>query len=172
MTTANDLTVHAMTVGAFVPLLRQLDKMLEKAEAFAVAKKLDAGVIEGLRVAPDMFTLTRQVQLTCDFAKNSAYRLAAIDPPKMPDEEQSLADLRGRVTRTITLLEALTPDTLAGAEHRHITVPLRTRTLELDGLPFIQRWTLPNFYFHLTTVYALLRQAGVELGKQDFLGGI
>ena len=97
MTTANDLTVHAMTVGAFVPLLRQLEKMLEKAEAFAVAKKLDAGVIEGLRLAPDMFTLTRQVQLTCDFAKNSAYRLAAIDPPKMPDDEQSLADLRGRV---------------------------------------------------------------------------
>ena len=109
MTTANDLTVHAMTVGAFVPLLRQLDKMLEKAEAFAVAKKLDAGVIEGLRVAPDMFTLTRQVQLTCDFAKNSAYRLAAIDPPKMPDEEQSLADLRGRVTRTIALLVVTCP---------------------------------------------------------------
>ena len=104
-----------MTVGAFVPLLRQLDKMLEKAEAFAVAKKLDAGVIEGLRIAPDMFALTRQVQLTCDFAKNSTYRLAAIDPPKMQDEEQSLADLRGRVTRTIALLEALTPDTLAGA---------------------------------------------------------
>jgi hypothetical protein len=119
-----------------------------------------------------MFTLTRQVQLTCDFAKNSAYRLAAIDPPKMPDDEQSLADLRGRVTRTIALLDALTPDTLTGAERRHITVPLRTRTLALDGLPFIQRWTLPNFYFHLTTVYALLRQAGVELGKQDFLGGV
>lgn len=168
----NDLTVHAMTVGAFVPLLQQLDKMLEKAETFAAAKKIDAGVIEGLRLAPDMFALTRQVQLTCDFAKNSAYRLAGIDPPKMPDDEKTLAELRGRITRTITLLEALTPAMLVGAETRHITVPLRTRTLALDGLPFIQRWTLPNFYFHLTTVYALLRHAGVDLGKQDFLGGV
>lgn len=168
----NDLTVHAMTVGAFVPLLRQLDAMLAKAETFAQAKKVDVGVIEGLRLAPDMFPLSRQVQLTCDFAKNSAYRLAGIDPPKMPDEERTLAELRARVMRTVALLEALTPEALAGAERRPIVVPLRTRTLELDGLPFIQRWTLPNFYFHLTTTYALLRHAGVDLGKQDFLGGV
>jgi hypothetical protein len=166
------LTVHAATVGVFVPMLQQLDKMLEKAEAFAAAKKIDAGVIEGLRLAPDMFALSRQVQLTCDFAKNGAYRLAGIDPPKVPDDEKTLADLRGRVARTLTLLEAVTPEKLAGTEQRHITVPLRTRTLEIDGLPYIQRWTLPNFFFHLTTVYALLRQAGVELGKQDFLGGV
>jgi hypothetical protein len=166
------LTVHAATVDVFVPMLQQLDKMLEKAEAFAAAKKLDAGVIEGLRLAPDMFTLTRQVQLACDFAKNGAYRLAGIDPPKVADEEKTLADLRGRVARTLALLGEVGPDKLAGAEQRHITVPLRTRTLEIDGLPYIQRWTLPNFFFHLTTVYALLRQAGVELGKQDFLGGV
>lgn len=168
----NDLTVHAMTIGAFVPLLRQLDAMLAKAEAYAEAKRIDAGVLEGLRLAPDMFPLARQVQLTCDFAKNSVYRLAGIEPPKMPDEERTLAELRVRVTRTIALLEAVTPEALNGAERRHITVPLRSRTLALDGLPFIQRWTLPNFYFHLTTTYALLRHAGVELGKQDFLGGV
>ena len=166
------LTVHAATVGVFVPLLQQLDKMLEKAEAFAAAKKIDAGVLEGLRLAPDMFALSRQVQLTCDFAKNSVYRLAGIDPPKVPDDEKTLAELRGRVARTLALLDAITPDKLVGAETRHITVPLRTRTLEMDGLPFIQRWTMPNFFFHLTTVYALLRNAGVELGKQDFLGGV
>jgi hypothetical protein len=165
-------TLHDTAVPVFDAMLLNLATLLDKAAAHAAAKGYDVAVLLQSRLAPDMFTLTRQVQLTCDFAKNSAYRLAAIDPPKMPDEEQSLADLRGRVTRTIALLEALTPDTLAGAEHRHITVPLRTRTLELDGLPFIQRWTLPNFYFHLTTVYALLRQAGVELGKQDFLGGV
>ena len=166
------LTVHAATVGVFVPMLQQLDKMLEKAEAFAAAKKIDAGVIEGLRLAPDMFALSRQVQLTCDFAKNSVYRLAGIDPPKVPDDEKTLAEQRGRVARTLALLDAITPDPLVGAETRHITVPLRTRTLEIDGLPFIQRWTMPNFFFHLTTVYALLRNAGVELGKQDFLGGV
>lgn len=168
----NGLTVHAATIGVFVPMLQQLDKMLEKAEAFAQAKKLDPGVIEGLRLAPDMFTLARQVQLTCDFAKNGAYRLAGIDPPKVPDDEQTLAELRGRVTRTLALLEAITPDKLEGSETRRVTVPLRTRTLEIDGLPYIQRWTLPNFFFHLTTVYALLRNAGVELVKQDFLGGV
>ena len=172
MTDAQRLDVHAATVGVFIPMLQQLDKMLGKAEDFATAKKLDAGVIEGLRLAPDMFTLTRQVQLACDFAKNGAYRLAGIDPPKVADEEKTLADLRGRVARTLALLGEVGPDKLAGSERRHITVPLRTRTLEIDGLPYIQRWTLPNFFFHLTTVYALLRQAGVELGKQDFLGGV
>ena len=85
---------------------------------------------------------------------------------------KNVADLRSRVTRTIALLDALTPDTLAGAERRHITVPLRTRTLSLDGLPFIQRWTLPNFYFHVTTAYDILRHNGVELGKRDFIGPI
>jgi hypothetical protein len=172
MTDSQRLDVHAATIGVFVPMLRQLDKMLEKAEAFAAARKLDAGVIEGLRLAPDMFALSRQVQLTCDFAKNGAYRLAGIDPPKVPDDEKTLADLRGRITRTIALLDDIGPEKLAGSEQRHISVPLRTRTLEIDGLPYIQRWTLPNFFFHLTTVYALLRQAGVELGKQDFLGGV
>mgnify|MGYP003337376128 CR=1 FL=1 len=166
------LTVHAATVGVFVPMLQQLDKMLEKAEAFATAKKLEAGVIEGLRLAPDMFTLTRQVQIACDFAKNGAYRLAGIDPPKVPDDQKTLAELRGRIAHTLTLLAAITPDKLEGTEKRHLSVPLYGRTLEIDGLPFIQRWTLPNFFFHLTTVYALLRNAGVELGKQDFLGGV
>ena len=166
------LTVHAATVGVVVPMLQNLDKMLEKAEAHAQARKLEPGVLEGLRLAPDMFALSRQVQLTCDFAKNGVYRLAGIDPPKMPDEEKTLGELRGRVTRTLALIEAVTPDKLEGTLDRLVTVPLRTRTLELEGLPYIQRWTLPNFFFHLTTVYALLRNAGVELGKQDFLGGV
>lgn len=166
------LAVHAATVGVVVPMLQQLDKMLERAETHAQAKKLEPGVLEGLRLAPDMFPLSRQVQLTCDFAKNGVYRLAGIDPPKMPDDEKTLAELRGRVTRTLALIEAVTPDKLEGTLDRLVTVPLRTRTLELEGLPYIQRWTLPNFFFHLTTVYALLRNAGVELGKQDFLGGV
>jgi len=153
-------------------MLQQLEKMLEKAEAHAQARKLEPGVLEGLRLAPDMFALSRQVQLTCDFAKNGVYRLAGIDPPKMPDDEKTLAELRGRVARTLALIEAVTPDKLEGTLDRLVTVPLRTRTLELEGLPYIQRWTLPNFFFHLTTVYALLRNAGVELGKQDFLGGV
>jgi hypothetical protein len=161
-----------MTVAAFVPMLENLEKILGKAAAHAAERKLDEGVLEGWRLTPDMFALRRQVQLTSDFAKNSVARLAGVEPPKMPDEEKTLAELQARVRATVTWLQSITPTQLEGAETRHIVVPLRTRTLEMDGLPFIQRWVLPNFYFHMTTTYALLRQAGVSLGKQDFLGGV
>ena len=166
------LSVHSMTVAAFVPMLENLEKILGKAAAHAAERKLDEGVLEGWRLTPDMFALRRQVQLTSDFAKNSIARLAGIEPPKMPDEEKTLAELQARVRATVTWLQSITPTQLEGAETRHIVVPLRARTLEMDGLPFIQRWVLPNFYFHMTTTYALLRQAGVSLGKQDFLGGV
>ena len=166
------LSVHTMTIGQFVPMLGNLGKILDKAVAFAQAKKLEAGVIEGLRLAPDMLSFTRQVQLSCDFAKNSTARLAGIEAPKFADDEKTLAELQDRVAKTIAWLNTVTPAQLEGAEARHIVVPLRTRTLEMDGLPFLQKWALPNFYFHVTAVYALLRNAGAEVGKQDFLGGI
>lgn len=166
------LSVHSMTVAAFVPMLENLEKILGKAAAHAAERKLDEGVLEGWRLTPDMFALRRQVQLTSDFAKNSVARLAGVEPPKMPDEEKTLAELQARVRATVAWLQSITPAQVEGAETRHIVVPLRTRTLEMDGLPFIQRWVLPNFYFHMTTTYALLRQAGVSLGKQDFLGGV
>ncbi|MFZ9903804.1 MAG: DUF1993 domain-containing protein [Steroidobacteraceae bacterium] len=166
------LSVHSMTVAAFVPMLENLEKILAKAAAHATERKLDEGVLEGWRLTPDMFALRRQVQLTSDFAKNSVARLAGVEPPKMPDEEKTLVELQARVRTTVTWLQSITPAQLEGAEQRHIVAPLRTRTLEMDGLPFIQRWVLPNFYFHMTTTYALLRQAGVSLGKQDFLGGV
>ena len=166
------LSVYATTVELFVPMLTNLAKMLEKAKTFAETKKLDPGVIEGLRLTPDMFALRRQVQLSTDFAKNSTARLAGLEPPKFPDEEQTLDELIGRVQKTLDYLKTITPAQLEGAETRHIVLPLRTRTLEMDGLPFLQKWALPNFYFHVTTTYALLRHAGVEIGKQDFLGGV
>ena len=166
------LSVHSITVEVFVPLLGNLAGMLRKARSFAETRKLEPGVLEGLRLAPDMFALRRQVQLTTDFAKNSTARLAGIEAPKFADEEQTLDELIARIERTIDWLKSVTPAQLEGGEQRHIVLPLRTRTLEMDGLPFIQRWVLPNFHFHLTTTYALLRQAGVDLGKQDYLGGV
>ena len=166
------LSMHAMTVGQFVPMLKNLTRILEKAEAFAAAKKLEPGVLEGLRLAPDMLSFARQVQLASDFAKNSAARLAGVEPPKFEDSEKTLEELKGRIARTVDYLETLTPAQFAGAETRHIVLPLRTRTLEMDGVPFLQKWVLPNFFFHVTTAYALLRHAGVEVGKQDFLGGV
>ncbi len=166
------LSMHAMTVEQFVPMLKNLNRILEKAEAFVAAKKIEAGVLEGLRLAPDMLSFTRQVQLASDFAKNSAARLAGVEPPKFEDNEKTLEDLKARVSKTIDWLDTLTPAQFAGAETRHIVLPLRTRTIEMDGLPFLQKWVLPNFFFHVTTVYALLRHVGVEVGKQDFLGGV
>jgi len=166
------LTVHAATVEPFLHALANLSKILDKAIAFRTEKSIEAGVLEGLRLTPDMFPLRRQVQLTSDFAKNSAARLAGLEPPKFPDEEQTLEQLKERVDRTLAWLRTVTPAQLEGAETRHLVIPLRTRTLEMDGLPFIQKWALPNFYFHLTMTYALLREAGVALGKQDFLGGV
>jgi hypothetical protein len=166
------LTVHAATVEPFLHALANLSKILDKAIAFRTEKSIEAGVLEGLRLTPDMFPLRRQVQLTSDFAKNSAARLAGLEPPKFPDEEQTLEQLKERVDRTLAWLRTVTPAQLEGAETRQLVIPLRTRTLEMDGLPFIQKWALPNFYFHLTMTYALLREAGVALGKQDFLGGV
>ena len=164
------LSIHAMTVGQFVPMLGNLSRILDKAAAFAQAKKIEPGVIEGLRLAPDMLSFTRQIQLAGGFAKNSTARLAGIDPPRFADEEKTLAELQARIAKTIEWLGTIQPAQLEGAETRHIVIPLRTRTLEMEGLPFLQKWALPNFYFHVTAAYALLRQAGVEVGKQDYLG--
>jgi hypothetical protein len=166
------ISVQSMTVDVFVPMLKNLANLLGKAEAYAVAKKLDAGVLEGARLAPDMFALTRQVQLSCDFAKNSTARLAGVEPPRFEDNETTLAELRERIAKTVAYLQSIDAARLQGAETRHISAPLRNRTLELDGLPFIQKWALPNFFFHVTTAYDLLRHNGVELGKQDYLGGV
>ena len=164
------LSVHALTVGQFVPMLKNLGKILEKAEAFAAAKKVEAGVIEGLRLAPDMLSFARQVQLASDFAKNSTARLAGIEAPKFEDNEKTLEELKARVAKTIDWLGTVQAAQLEGAESRHIVIPLRTRTLEMDGLPFLQKWVLPNFFFHVTTAYDLLRKDGVEIGKRDFVG--
>ena len=166
------LSVHACTTELFIPMLKNLGNILGKAKIFAETKKLEPGVMEGLRLNPDMFPLRRQVQLSTDFAKNSAARLAGVEAPKFPDEEQTIDELIARIGKTVDWLEGLSARQLEGAETRHIVVPSRTRTLEMDGLSFIQRWALPNFYFHVTTTYALLRHAGVEIGKQDFLGGV
>jgi len=166
------ISVHAVSIELFSHGLTSLAAILRKAREHAAARKLDPGVLEGWRLAPDMLNFTRQVQLACDFAKNSSARLLGTEAPKFADEEKSFDELIARVDRTLDYLRSIAPAALAGAEDRDVKVPLRNRTLELRGLPFLQRWALPNFYFHLTTAYDLLRHNGVEIGKQDFLGGV
>ncbi len=164
--------MSAMTLDVMIPALKNLGVLLSKAGTFAETRKLEAGALENARLAPDMFAFKRQVQLACDFAKNSTARLAAIDPPRFEDTEETLAQLQSRVTRTIEFLQGVDRSKLDGSETRHLVVPLRTRTLEMDGLTFLQKWVLPNLYFHVTAAYAILRHNGVEVGKQDFLGGV
>jgi hypothetical protein len=161
-----------MSVELFVTMLTNLRQILAKGAAHAEARKLEAEVLERSRLAPDMFSLARQVLLTCDFAKNSAARLAGVEPPRFEDTEVRFDELIGRVDRTLEYLRTLTPAQFEDAEKRFISVQLRTRKLEMDGLPFLQKWVLPNFYFHATTTYAILRHNGVDVGKQDFLGGV
>jgi hypothetical protein len=163
------ISVYTMTVEAFLPMLKSLSKQLDKAAEFATTKKIDGTVLPNARLAPDMFSLIKQVQLTTDFAKSGSARLAGIEVPKFEDHEQTLAELQARIKKTIDFVSGIKADTFKGAEDRDIVIPMRDTKLEMKGLDYLRNFVLPNFYFHLTTVYGILRHNGVELGKRDFL---
>jgi hypothetical protein len=163
------ISVYTMTVEAFLPLLANLSKQLDKATEFATAKKIDSVVLANARLAPDMFPLIKQVQLTTDFAKSGTARLAGIDPPKFEDNEQTIAELQARIKKTIDFVSSVKADSFKGAEDRDIVIPMRDTKLEFKGLNYLRNWVLPNFYFHATAAYSILRHNGVEIGKRDFL---
>jgi uncharacterized protein len=167
-----NISVQATTTELFIPMLGNLAALLQKGQASAAARKFDTAVLASARLAPDMLPFTRQVQLACDFAKNSTARLAGIDPPRFEDTETTFAELGARIEKTIAWIRTVPASAFAGAEDRDIVVPLRDRKLEMKGLPFLQRWALPNFYFHVTAAYAILRHNGVDVGKMDYLGGV
>jgi len=164
------ISMHSMSVGLFVPMLGNLAEILDKAVASATNRKFDPAVLAGARLAPDMHPLTRQVQLACDFAKNSAARLAGVEAPKFEDNETTVPELQARIAKTLDYLQTLPTSAIDGQEDRDITIPIRDRKLEMKGLPFLQRWMLPNFFFHLVTAYDILRHNGVDIGKRDYLG--
>jgi len=164
------ISMHAMSHDVFKKALTQLLHLLEKAVANAKTRNFEPNVFAGLRLAPDMLPFTRQIQLTSDFAKNSMARLAGIDPPKFEDNEATIDELVARVKKTLDYIGTVSAAQLEGSEERDIKIPLRDRTLELKGLPFLQNWALPNFFFHYVTAYNLLRHNGVDIGKRDFLG--
>ena len=151
--------------------LTQLLHIMEKGVASAKVRNFDTSILVNARLAPDMFPLVRQVQLTSDFAKNSMARLAGIEPPKFDDNETTMDDLVARVTKTLDYIGTVSVAALEGSETRDVKIPLRDRTLEMKGLPFLQNWAIPNFFFHYVTAYNLLRHNGVDIGKRDFLGG-
>jgi hypothetical protein len=166
------ISMHAMSVDVLSNILGNLSWLLEKGEAFATAKKIDPSVLLSARLAPDMFPLTRQVQVACDIAKNSVSRLAGQEPPRFEDNETSFEQLRARIARTIAFMKGLPAKDFENSETREIRVPAGPdRTLEFKGLNFVQSWAIPHVFFHVTTAYNILRHNGAEIGKSDYIGG-
>ncbi|HEX5210147.1 MAG TPA: DUF1993 domain-containing protein [Pseudolabrys sp.] len=152
--------------------LNALSGVLDKAAAFAAAKKVDPAVLLGYRLAPDMFALARQVQVACDQAKNGTARLAGVEPPKFEDTETTLDQLKERIAKTLAFLKALDAKAIDTSADREITFPLGPNKGQMKGGDYLNHFMLPNFYFHLTAAYAIVRHCGVDIGKRDFLGGI
>jgi hypothetical protein len=164
------ISIHQASVPVFVQGLKGLKGVLAKAQAYIEAKKIDPEALLKDRLYPDMFPLIRQVQIATDFAKGCAARLAGEDVPAWDDTETSFADLIARIDRAIAYVEGLDPAAFAGAEDRDITLVRRGETSVVKGLAYLQTQAQPNFFFHLTTAYAVLRHNGVEIGKRDYLG--
>ncbi|HRP28539.1 MAG TPA: DUF1993 domain-containing protein [Burkholderiaceae bacterium] len=166
------ISMYSASVPVYSHTLGSLERILDKAEASAAARKFDPAVLLGLRLAPDMLPLAKQVQIACDAAKLSVARLAGIDAPKFEDNEASIADLKARVRKTIEFLAAVPAAKLDGSETREVRVPRRDGEMKFDGETYLKHYALPNFFFHVTTTYALLRHNGVDLGKADYLGAL
>ena len=164
------LSMYQASVPVFIRTLTMLSNILDKAAAFAEAKKIDSAVLVNARLAPDMFPLSRQVQIATDNAKGCAARLAGIDPPRYEDTETTFPELIARLRKTVDFLATFKPAQIDGSEERTITLTMRHGTLVFPGQTYLLTYALPNVYFHVTTAYAILRHNGVEVGKQDFLG--
>jgi uncharacterized protein len=163
--------MHSASAPVFTRLLGNMLVWLDKAQAHADARKFDPGNYLGLRLAPDMLPLTRQVQITSDGVKGCMARLAGLEVPKWEDNEASLDDLRARIRKTSEYVASFASSQIDGSEGREITIPMRSGdALKFKGEAYLKHFAMPNFYFHATMLYALLRHAGVELGKADYLG--
>lgn len=166
------LTMYDATIPVFIRQLTALSACLDKAEAHCTAKKIDPATMASERLIADMFPLSRQVQIGCDFAKGAAARLAGIEVPGWEDNEKTLADLRARIAKTIDYIKAFGPEKINGSETRDVSLKIAGNPVTLKGQPYLLGFALPNFYFHLTSAYAILRANGVDLGKRDFIGSI
>ena len=164
------ISMHSASVPVFQRQLGAVLAWLDQAEAHATARKFDTANYLQLRLAPDMLPFVSQIRIASDAAKGCVARLAGQEPPKFEDNEATFAELRERVQKTLAYVESVPAAAIEGSEGRSITIPMRNRDpLQFTGEVFLRHWALPNFYFHVTMAYALLRHAGVALGKADFL---
>lgn len=165
------ISMYTASVPVFKQMLNSMSKVLAKAEEHAKEKKIEPAVFLQLRLYPDMFPLTRQVQIAADFAKSVSARLANVDVPAYEDNEQSFADLQARISKTLTFLNSLSEAQFGGAENREIILrPGTPKEKKFNGSDYLLSYGLPQFFFHITTTYAILRHNGVVIGKADFMG--
>lgn len=166
------ISLYQASVPVFQRMLGNLASVLEKGAAYAVAKKIDPAVLINARLYPDMFPLSRQVQIATDHAKGAPARIAGIEVPKYEDTEASFDELQARIGKTQTFLKTFTPAQLDGREDADVTIPVGGVPRTFKALPYLLYSAMPNFYFHVTTAYDILRHGGVELGKRDFIGPV
>ncbi len=166
------ISMYSASVPPIKNTLTNLKAILQKGAAHAEARKIDPAVLVNARLFPDMFPLTRQVQIATDQGKGGPARLAGMEPPKFEDNEATFADLIARIERTLAFVDTLRPEQIDGSEDRKVSLVAGGRTLNFLGQPYLFNFVLPNLYFHATTTYNILRHNGVEIGKLDFLGKI
>jgi hypothetical protein len=164
--------LYKATVPVFVQTLGALDAIVDKAAAHAAAHKIDPAVLLASRLRPDMLPFVRQTQIVCDNAKNMTGRLAGADIPKYEDNEASFDDIKARIKKTLDFINSVSPQDVEAGESREIVFPVGPNKMKMNGADYIFHFALPNFYFHLTTAYGILRYNGVDIGKRDFLGAI
>ncbi len=164
------LSIYDASAPVFIRAFGVLSALLSKAEAYATAHGLAPEELIGARLAPDMLTLAGQVQRASDTSKGAASRLTGADMPSFPDDEASFADLKRRIEKTVAYLGSLDPARFDGAESRPVSLKIGPNPVEFDGKSYLLTFALPNFFFHVTTAYAILRHKGLEIGKRDYLG--
>lgn len=166
------ISMYEASIPTFLHSLNSLKAILEKGVAHAEARKFDPNLLAATRLTVDMLPLTRQIQIASDAAKGAAARLTGVDPPKFEDNETTVADLIARIGKTVDYLQGFKPEQFEGSDERTITIPTPRQTFTFPGLIFLRHWAIPNFFFHVTTAYNLLRANGVEIGKADYLGRV
>jgi hypothetical protein len=165
------ISMSQASAPRFARMLKNLSAILAKAQAHCAAKKIDPLVLTSSRLYPDMFPLSRQVQIACDAAKGAVARLAGLEIPKHEDTEKTFEELQARIDKTLAFMESVKPAQLDGSEEKEVVLKLRGNDVSFKGAQYLQAFAMPNFYFHVATAYNILRHNGVELGKTDFLGG-
>lgn len=164
------LNIYQASVPAFLQTLNALSGILTKAAAYAEAKKIDPSVLVNARLAPDMFPLARQIQIATDHAKGASARLAGVEVPSYADTETTFADLQARITKTADFIKGLKPAQFEGGDTREVTLKIAGQEMKFKGATYLSHFAFPNFYFHATTAYDILRHNGVPLGKRDYMG--